>query len=97
MCGGPRGSTGKLRRKTLQQFWQKAVLDQARPELTSMTAAVWMTTEMPWQAFLRYWVSRMSPSNTVTLMFVSRSVEHKSRLLRNFFVGCIHLDYQKLS
>ena len=46
--------------------------------VTSMMAAVWMTTEMPWQALLRYWVSRMSPSNTVTLMLVSRSVKHKA-------------------
>lgn len=45
--------------------------------VTSMMAAMWMTTEMPWQVLLRYWVSRMSPSSTVTLMFVLRSVKHK--------------------
>ena len=47
-----------------------------RPE-TSMTAVVWMTTEMPWQALLRHWASRMSPSNTVTLAFVCSSVDTK--------------------
>ena len=45
--------------------------------VTSMTAAVWMTTEMPWQALLRHWASRMSPSNTVTLVFVCSSVDRK--------------------
>lgn len=45
---------------------------------TSMTAAVWMTTEMPWQALLRYWASRMSPSSTDTFVFVLRSAEHKA-------------------
>lgn len=43
-------------------------------------AAVWMTTEMPWQALLRHWASRMSPLSTVTLAFVCSSVDTKQVL-----------------
>ena len=55
------------------------------PEI-SMTAAVWMTAEMLWQALLRHWASKVSPVSTVTLA-LSATLWMQIRCLGSFLHG----------